>query len=88
VVYAVCPKDLIRLDGFEGLPKSYSRELIQVKDEAGGEHKAWAYLAVADDPTRDYLPHNSYLALILTGARHFRLPPEYIKYLESLPATE
>lgn len=79
VVFAVSERDLSRLDAYEGVPKAYRRELIDVVDAAGRPSKLWTYFAIPSG-LGDFTPHNDYVALH-TGAVYFGLPEAYFASL-------
>lgn len=81
VVFSVTPKDLLRLDEFEGAKGgSYRRDRIDVIGEDGISHRVWTYFAM---PQGNYLPVKDYIRLYLRGADYFSLPENYIEKLKA-----
>ncbi len=84
VVFTVTKQDLERLDQFEGVPVgAYKRELIDVVDRYGKTLRLWTYKAAPQEPG-GFKPHRDYIELYVQGAKHFGLPPDYVKFLEQL----
>lgn len=93
VLYEVSESGLSVLDEYEGWKgpgnhhNLYDRELTTVEltrpDDGSVPRRVRAYMYVARtlNPTP---PSRRYLDTMLKGARHHRLPPEYIEWLESL----
>ena len=82
VVFAVSEEDLVR-DSFEGVPQSYTRDRLEVTTQNGTAREVWSYFAVSQ--CREFFgPHSEYLALYLSGAQHFGLPPNYIEKLRRI----
>jgi gamma-glutamylcyclotransferase (GGCT)/AIG2-like uncharacterized protein YtfP len=81
IVYDVSDRDFLTLDGFED---SYRREKVIVYDRNDGHHpmEVLAYIASREDGVP--LPNPEYKRLILAGARHWRLPPDYCAMLERI----
>ena len=89
VVYEVSDLDLGRLDTSEGyLPgrdrNSYWRRECVVFANGNEDEPHTAATYFADPQTNPPLPNRSYKELILSGARHWHLPPEYIAELEQI----
>lgn len=86
VVYRITPKDLERLDGYEGVSAgAYRRERIAVTAKNGKKCAVWTYLAVPlDIPPKNYAPSKEYLALFIRGAHYFKLPSAYIQRLQEI----
>jgi gamma-glutamylcyclotransferase (GGCT)/AIG2-like uncharacterized protein YtfP len=82
VVFAVTPRDLARLDRFEG--SGYRRELIEVVDAKGRQTRVWTYFAEPDDPPTKQLPSREYIDHYVRGAKYFSLPEAYMKLLKSI----
>ncbi len=92
-LYELTDPDLVALDGWEGFRASgdqhniYDREQVSVDlvraddDSFPRRVRAWIYIARPWKPTP---PSRRYLDAILRGARHHRLPDEYIAGLEAL----
>ncbi len=84
VVFSVSPRDLIRLDRFEGVKKTaYRRDRISVIDQQGRIYDVWTYFAIPDDPPQEYQPHKDYIELYVRGAECFGLPEPYIESLKA-----
>ena len=84
VVYR-CSQDTMRtLDRYEGVPDQYVRHIVRVVLDSGEELEAAAYIARAERVREGLKPDSSYLAHILTGARHHQLPTDYIKMIKGL----
>ncbi|MEK7331485.1 MAG: gamma-glutamylcyclotransferase family protein [Candidatus Eisenbacteria bacterium] len=93
VLYELSESDLASLDRYEGWKgpgdhhNLYDRDLVTVvltrADDGSVPRRvrATTYFARTLNPTP---PSRRYLDTILKGARHHRLPPEYIEWLESL----
>jgi gamma-glutamylcyclotransferase (GGCT)/AIG2-like uncharacterized protein YtfP len=92
-VYELSEADLAALDEYEGWKgpgdhhNLYDRDLTTVvltRADDGSiprRVRAYTYFARTLNPTP---PSRRYLDTILKGARHHRLPPEYIEWLESI----
>ena len=95
VVYDLTEEHMQALDQFEGFvgPSNqhnlYDREQLTVEltrpDDGSFPRRvrAWAYVARPSNPTP---PSRRYLDTILRGARHHRLPEEYIAKLAAVAA--
>jgi gamma-glutamylcyclotransferase len=85
VVFSVSERDLGRLDSFEGVPKSCTREWLEVSTEDGSHRRVLTYIAKADNtPPQEYTPHKDYIKLCLRGAEYFRLPADYVVRLRQI----
>lgn len=94
VLYELTDDDLHALDGYEGFRATgdqhnlYEREQVTVElvrpDDGSIPRKvrATTYLAHPSNPSP---PSPRYRDTLVKGARHFRLPEEYITKLEALP---
>jgi hypothetical protein len=89
VLYAMDADDLAALDRREGwfpdrpAESRYRRSGVTVESDRGPVESV-TYIAVpSPDPG---LPSAAYLRHIVDGARHHRLPEEYIAMLEAIPA--
>jgi len=94
MVYELGDEDLASLDAFEGFKEPgsqhnlYDRELTTVdlrRPDDGSvprRVRASAYFARPSNPSP---PGRRYLETILAGARHHRLPEEYIERLAAIP---
>ena len=84
VIFGVTPRDLQRLDGFEGVALgSYRRDRIDVKNQEGIPYKVWTYFANPQGGEK-YRPHEDYMELLIKGAKYFELPGDYIGKLKSI----
>lgn len=72
------------LDRTEGVPQgAYRRQAVELRDAAGAAVAAFTYASESGRPDRK--PSRRYLGLLLAGARHHRLPEDYVAWLRSLP---
>jgi len=93
VVYDIDDLDVANLDRSEGFkpgrPKnknSYCRRncLVLLDGDRRRQLTASSYFGVPrTDPP---LPNNEYMQLIISGARHWRLPADYVRALEAIQA--
>jgi len=95
MLFDLSEEQLRALDGFEGFRgpgdqhNVYDREQITVEltrpDDGSFPRRvrAWAYVARPSNPSP---PSRRYLETVLRGARHHRLPEEYIAKLAAVPA--
>lgn len=93
VIYELNASDLAALDAYEGWRgpgdhhNTYDRDLATVEltrpDDGSVPRRvrATTYFARNLNPTP---PTREYLDAMLRGARHHRLPPEYIEWMESI----
>ncbi len=82
VAYALSHEDAARLDRTEGVHRgAYRRKDVRVELRDGGRVSAFTY--VSPHRTRGRKPSERYLCLLLTGARHHGLPPDYVTWLDS-----
>jgi gamma-glutamylcyclotransferase (GGCT)/AIG2-like uncharacterized protein YtfP len=89
--------DVTALDGYEGFKSAgnqhnvYDREWVTVElvrpddDSVPRRVLAWTYIARPSNPSP---PSRRYLGAIVDGARHHRLPPEYVEWLENVEAVD
>ncbi len=85
VVYALDESELGPLDDKEGLAiGAYRRIDVVVEDAGGAKIAAMAYEVVVK--TRPVPPAPRYLNTILTGARRWGLPAEYVRWVEEYAA--
>ncbi|NNL87317.1 MAG: gamma-glutamylcyclotransferase [Myxococcales bacterium] len=83
VAYWLDFADAGRLDRSEGVHRGfYLRRGVDL-DTPTGAVAAFTYVSGRGEPGRR--PSRRYLNLILRGARHHRLPPDYIEELRALP---
>ena len=97
VVYELGAADLAALDGYEGYVgpldqhNVYDRETMSVQlvraDDGSFPRRlhAWIYLARSANPSR---PSRRYLEAVLRGARHHRLPDDYVARLAAIPVLD
>ena len=85
VAYELDSAEASRLDGTEGVPHgAYRRVKVRLNVPArNAPLDAFTYHASRGVEARK--PSRRYLGLILTGARHHGLPPDYIEELRALP---
>jgi gamma-glutamylcyclotransferase len=83
VLYQIRGETLATLDGFE---PEYARTAVSVVLDHGRAVKSLTYLSyrLHDDPR----PLVWYKRLVLQGAREHRLPDEYVRRLEAMPAVD
>lgn len=81
IVYDLNDQDLNRLDSFED---GYRREKIFVVARGDGQHPLEALVYIADKEDDAPLPNPEYKRLMVEGARHWQLPPDYHAMLESI----
>jgi len=94
VVYELTAEDLASLDGYEhyvgpaNQHNLYDRETVSVQlvraDDGSFPRRlhAWIYLARSANPAP---PSRRYMEAVLSGARHHRLPAEYVTRLAATP---
>ena len=89
VVYEICDPDVAGLDNSEGYKPGreqnsyWRRKCLVLKD--GHERRPLAVSAYFGDPQPNPPPPNAkYKELILSGARHWHLPEEYVRDLEAI----
>lgn len=63
------------LDRYEGYPRFYQREYVEVQDKQGNKYAALVYLR---GPQVVGEPSDEYRKIILNGAKDCGLPEEYI----------
>jgi gamma-glutamylcyclotransferase (GGCT)/AIG2-like uncharacterized protein YtfP len=91
VIYDINEGDLMALDKAEdyvpgGTENSYNRVQRYVLANGGIETLVWTYLAVHEP--NPPLPGAHYKALIVEGARYWKLPPQYVEALEAIQVAE
>ena len=82
VLYDIPSDELPALDRKEGVPNAYQRQDVRVIVQSGERAEALTYTVVQKVPTQ--LPSQSYIDLILKGAREWKLPAEYVRKLEQI----
>ena len=90
VIYKISDAEQPVLDRHEGfstqrpaLANDYQRVEKRVVGKDGTPIKVLTY--VANNQPNPPLPSARYVALLVAGAKHFQLPPEYIALLEKIP---
>ena len=81
-MYELTPAQLERLAKIE---KGYARQDVSV---SAGEAESRAQTFIARKQTPGLRPTRAYLKHLVAGAREHRLPPEYIRLLESVDAAD
>jgi gamma-glutamylcyclotransferase (GGCT)/AIG2-like uncharacterized protein YtfP len=74
--------ELELLDGFEGVPTAYRRELWKVTTPEGSVLEAWVY--VVAEKVAEMLPSREYWELLVEGAREAGLSAEYVAEIERI----
>lgn len=95
VVYELEHRDMTTMDRMEGSGLSYVREEFEVElyeaEQPPATLTACAYICHADNLSgavlRDTPPSRRYLDVLIRGARHQRLDPDYVRSLEARPFT-
>jgi gamma-glutamylcyclotransferase len=83
VLYHISRRDLMRLDRTEGVPgRGYRHKTVQVVTDDGEVLDAVTY--IAHGKQEDGKPSLRYLTLLRDGARAHGLPPQYIRFLDSI----
>lgn len=82
VLYALDPVDRPALDAAEGLGAGYALRTLEI--EPHGE--VFFYLAEPAHIDDALLPYDWYLRFVVEGARHHRLPQDYLRALEAVHA--
>jgi len=85
IVYELNDQDLNILDRFED---GYRREKIFVAARGDGQHPLEVLVYVAEKEDDAPLPNPEYKRLMVEGARHWQLPPDYYAMLENLTVTD
>jgi cation transport regulator ChaC len=81
VLYRCEPAKLEILDVYEA---GYERRQVVVTDETGWHDEATVYIALPKSTVAPGRPTTRYRDIILTGAREFGLPDDYIAEIERL----
>ncbi len=89
VVYEVSDLDLDSLDEYEGYrpgrqTNSYWRRECMVFLDGEDTRPVISFIYFADTQPNPPLPNQAYKNLILSGARHWHLPDEYLAELEQI----
>lgn len=70
-IYTVSPEDIQKLDRYEGYPRLYDKIPVNVEDDKGNSHEAFAYVLTMKGLNE---PSDGYYNTIDTGYRSWRLP--------------
>lgn len=70
VVWAITPEDEVALDRYEGYPRLYQKEQLQVELETGEKVEAMAYIMTNERPDLNP-PSTRYLETVRGGYRDF-----------------
>ncbi len=81
IVYEVSDQELLIMDGFED---GYRREKVFVYDRNDGHHPMEVLVYIAAREIDVPLPNPEYKRLLLAGARHWQLPPDYCALLQRI----
>lgn len=73
-----------RLDQIEGEGHGYEGKFVEVISTDGDTVSALTYCATLSDPQLS--PYTWYMRHVLEGAREFKLPPAYVKMIETVIA--
>ena len=86
VAYAITADDLAHVDLTEGvLIENYRRVAVEIEPlDGGAAFEAWTLTSDRRDAA--LLPSQRYMALLIDGAEHHRLPAEYVSWLRAHPA--
>lgn len=83
IIYDISESDLKKLDGFEGCPIGYGRDIVMVRLENGSEVNAFVYVAKPSQVRNDLKPSMEYLNYLLEGKDFLSM-----HYYEMLKATK
>jgi hypothetical protein len=72
------------LDRIEGLGSGYGEKTVTVQTHDGGWHQAVTYVAI--DIAAHLKPFDWYRHHVVTGAREFGLPPDYVDAIRAVEA--
>jgi gamma-glutamylcyclotransferase len=78
-IYSIDAADKPLLDRIEGVGDGYAVHWL----DCAGHGTCFIYLATAQAIVRDLLPYDWYKAYVVAGARHHRLPLDYIAEIEA-----
>jgi len=85
VIFRCSQEEMNKIDVFEGVKYNhYRRKNVDVFMDVDKEFEAIAYVANDEWVRSNLKPNPEYLKRILTGARHYNLPPEYISEIKAL----
>lgn len=97
VLYELTDEDLAALDRYEGWRAAgdrhnlYDRDKLTVelvRADDGSEPRRVRALAYLARPVHPAAPSRRYMDTLLRGARHHRLPPEYVERLEAVATAD
>lgn len=84
-LYTLAARDKPRLDAAEGAGRGYDEAILEVT-LSGAAFGPFVYLAAPTHVEPTLRPFHWYKRLVIAGARHHRLPPEYLSLLEAVPS--
>ncbi len=87
VVYEMDGSDKVMLDRAEGLGQGYDEATLTVLS-AGIEYRAFLYVADGRFIDDSLTPYTWYKALVVGGACHHGLSPQYVKKIERVKAVD
>lgn len=83
VLHRITRRDLLHLDLTEGVPgRGYRHVIVEAEDMSGRAIEALTYMAQGSD--LDGRPSLRYITLLRDGARAYRLPEDYIRFLDNV----
>ena len=74
-LYEITERDRLTLDAFEGYPRSYEHQEVEVKDREGTAYKAMTYIRTGRSLGK---PHPDYERIVIDGAKESGVPEEYV----------
>ena len=77
VIYRLKINDLQVLDNYEARGVRYERKKIFVKLKNDVRKHVWTYIAISDH-SKDYMPSEEYLDLIIKGLEEHNLPKDHL----------
>jgi gamma-glutamylcyclotransferase (GGCT)/AIG2-like uncharacterized protein YtfP len=84
VIFEISENEKRSLDKAEGKGKGYAEQTVDVTNGAGQQFEAQIYLAI--DPAflnNELIPFDWYKEHCIRGAKEFKLPAEYVAFLEN-----
>ena len=85
VIFRCNQEAMNKIDDFEGVKHNhYRRKNVDVFTDDEKEFQAITYVANDEWVRSNLKPNPEYLKIILDGASHYKLPPEYITEIEKL----
>jgi len=85
VIYEIDECDIKYLDEAEGLGQGYIKKFLYIKEI---EEEVFFYSAQNEFIDNSLKPYSWYKALVLEGAKYFRLPSNYIEEIKKVVAVE